>query len=169
MKNIGLFLIVVVLVFTACKSKKQVTKLSKATQKETQRLSKKLNLEVDSDDNLRLYSFVADWLGTRHAMGKCAKTGVDCSCFIKLLYDQVYHKNIPRTAHEMHLESKVLERKALKEGDLVFFNIKAKKASHVGVYLKDGWFAHVSTSKGVMINNLSEKYYSQYFLGGGRL
>jgi cell wall-associated NlpC family hydrolase len=64
--------------------------------------------------------------------------------------------------------SKRIKKAALKEGDVVFFNIKTTQVSHVGVYLKDGWFAHVSTSKGVMINNLSEKYYASYYVGAGK-
>jgi cell wall-associated NlpC family hydrolase len=171
MKKIGLFCVVFLLVFAACKSKKKPGAKQKSTSNEAayQRIGSKVNIPLHKEDNIKLYSFVADWLGTRHVLGKCSKSGVDCSCFVKLLFDEVYQKTIPRTASEMHDVSKRLEKRALSEGDLVFFNIKSHKASHVGVYLKDGWFAHVSTSKGVMINNLSEKYYAQYYLGGGRL
>jgi cell wall-associated NlpC family hydrolase len=69
----------------------------------------------------------------------------------------------------MHKESKEIKSRDLSEGDLVFFKINAKKVSHVGVYLKEGWFAHVSTSKGVMINNLSEAYYQKHYTSSGRV
>lgn len=174
MKQPILFLYFVALVFLAvgCKSKKEAT-ISKrkeiaVKEKEYIDLSKKLNLEVGKKDNVKLYSFVADWLGTPHQLGKCERNGIDCSCFIRLMYQQVYALNIPRSSKEMFDASNKIDTKELKEGDLVFFNIKSTKVSHVAVYLKDGWFAHVSTSKGVMINNLSEKYYAQYYLSGGR-
>jgi lipoprotein Spr len=134
-----------------------------------QNLSKRVNLPITSCDDTTLYLFVADWLGTPHKLGKCTKKGVDCSCFVKMLYQQVYAKQSPRTAHEMFEASEKVSNKELVEGDLVFFKIKSKKVSHVGIYLKEGWFAHVSSSNGVTINNLNEKYYNTYFAGAGRI
>lgn len=169
---IACYFIVLVFLAVGCKSKKGATVSKKKEharkEQEYKELSKKLNLEIDKKDNVKLYSFVADWLGAPHQMGKCAKEGVDCSCFIRLMYQQVYALTIPRSSKEMFEASNKVATKELKEGDLIFFNIKSPKVSHVAVYLKNGWFAHVSTSKGVMINNLSEKYYATYYLGGGR-
>ena len=56
-KYIGLFFLLVVLLGTACKSKKGVTKNNKAkgTNKELRVLSEKLNLELDKSDNIELY------------------------------------------------------------------------------------------------------------------
>jgi lipoprotein Spr len=175
MKNIGLFCLLIGVLLTACKSKKTaIPTHGNGTQGADstlfyKQLGEKVNIQVSPEDNTKLYVFVADWLGTPHKIGKCTKNGVDCSCFVKLLYETVYAKNSPRTAAEMYKTSKKLERKGLEEGDLVFFTIKSTRVSHVGVYLKNGWFAHVSTSKGVMINNLSEKYYQQYYAGAGRI
>lgn len=165
----GIFLLLLLCTFAACKSKKAAVNSNKKTSnKQLQALSAKLNLDVDKNDNLPLYQFVAKWLGTPHKLGACNKSGIDCSCFVVLLYEEVYHKKLPRTSAEMYKQADEIKPKNLTEGDLVFFNIKQKKVSHVGVYLKDGWFAHVSTSKGVMINNLSETYYDKYFLGAGK-
>ena len=61
-----------------------------------------------------------------------------------------------------------LNKEDLKEGDLVFFKIKSKSISHVGVYLGDNRFAHSSTG-GVKISNINEPYYSRYFYKGGRI
>jgi lipoprotein Spr len=177
MKKFGLFYLFLALFVVACKSKKGVMRSENRAEQNAckdmsavyENLSKKVNLPITTCDDTTLYLFVADWLGTPHRIGKCTKDGIDCSCFVKLLYETVYAKKSPRTAHEMYDVSERLERKALSAGDLVFFTISSRKVSHVGVYLKDGWFAHVSTSKGVMINNLSEKYYRQYYSGGGRI
>lgn len=43
-------------------------------------------------------------------------------------------------------------------GDLVFF-WTSEKVRHVGIYLEDGDFFHASTSKGVMISNMKERYW----------
>ncbi|MFH2096248.1 MAG: NlpC/P60 family protein, partial [Bacteroidota bacterium] len=56
----------------------------------------------------------------------------------------------------------------LKMGDLVFFCIKGGKVSHVGIYLKDGFFVHASTRAGVIVSNLGESYYKKYFCRAGR-
>lgn len=170
-KYIGLFFLLIVLLGTACKSKKGVTKNNKAkgTNKELKVLSEKLNLELDKSDNIHLYKFVAKWLGTPHKLGSCTTSSIDCSCFVQLLFEVVYEYKLPRTAAEMHKATKRKDSDNLKEGDLVFFKINANKVSHVGVYLKNGWFAHVSTSRGVMINNLNEAYYKKHYTDAGRV
>ena len=41
--------------------------------------------------------------------------------------------------------------------------------THIGIYLGDNRFAHASSSRGVVISNLNEPYYSRYFYKGGRI
>jgi lipoprotein Spr len=171
MKNIGLFCVLILLILSSCKSKKGVSKTKKSeySKKEYRELSEKLNLEIDKSDNIKLYKFVGSWLGVPHKFGSCSSSAIDCSCFVQLLHQQVYGKRLPRTAEQMFIETKSIGTNNLTEGDLVFFKINSKKVSHVGVYLKEGWFAHVSTSKGVMINSLSEAYYQKYYTSAGRV
>ena len=57
----------------------------------------------------------------------------------------------------------------LREGDLVFFNTSGKGISHVGIYVGDGKFAHASTSKGVVITALSDKYYAKRYVTARRI
>ncbi len=169
-KYIGFFILLVSILLFACKSKKETPSRTerKTTSKELQTLSKKLNISVTKSDNLKLYNYVSDWLGTPHKLGSCTKSAIDCSCFIQGLVEHVYNQKLPRTAAEMHKQSKKVSTGSLKEGDLVFFKINASKISHVGLYLKQGWFAHVSTTKGVMINNLEEEYYQKHLVSCGR-
>ncbi len=159
------------LVFASCKSKRPVAE--RVSGRETAKgqyreLSRKLNVEVTRGDNVKLYSYIADWLGTKHKLGGCDKSGIDCSCFIRMVSEEVYQTKLARTVAEMHKQSRKVYKENLREGDLVFFNIKSSKPSHVGIYLKQGWFAHVSSSRGVMINSLNEEYYAKHFTSGGR-
>ena len=65
-----------------------------------------------------------------------------------------------------------VSRGKLQEGDLVFFRTgsgKKKVPNHVGIYLKNGKFIHTSTSKGVIVSNLSEPYYTRSWITGGRV
>jgi lipoprotein Spr len=64
---------------------------------------------------------------------------------------------------------KPIKKSALKEGDLVFFKIKQKRISHVGVYVGNNKFAHASVQNGVIISDLDEPYYKMYFYKGGRV
>ena len=67
-------------------------------------------------------------------------------------------------------ESNKIARRNLREGDLVFFTSRSsrKKVAHVGIYLKDGYFVHASTSRGVIVSHLDEAYYRRCWLRGGR-
>jgi lipoprotein Spr len=168
-----LFMFIAAATVSSCKSKKATTHnspvASQPARKEYKDLSEKLHLEIDKKDNIKLYQFVSEWLGVPHKDGGCDKRGTDCSCFVRMAYDHAYRIILPRNSAEMFKQSERIRQGELKEGDLVFFKIKSTKVSHVGVYLKDNWFAHVSSSKGVMINSLDEDYYQKYYVGAGKV
>lgn len=133
------------------------------------RYSHKLGVPTSALVNKKLYVFIDQWEGVPYKYGGTSKVGVDCSGFIGLLYREVYNSEVARTTTELAARSKPVSKNALKEGDLVFFDINGKKSSHVGVYLHNGKFIHASTSKGVIISELDNPYYQQAFAKGGRL
>jgi len=55
----------------------------------------------------------------------------------------------------------------LKEGDLLFFRTNGGRISHVGIYLKNDKFAHVSRLKGVKISSLD--YFKKILFSARRL
>ena len=126
-----------------------------------------LDSDVESMTNMRLFSFIDNWWGTRYRYGGDSKTGIDCSAFAGMLMREVFHIQLPRTAREQFSNVNKIDKALLKEGDLVFFNTRGG-ISHVGIFLKHGYFVHASTSRGVTISNLEEPYYKSRFLGGGR-
>jgi len=117
--------------------------------------------------NISLYNFIDEWWGTRYRYGGTNKKGIDCSALTGLLMGTVFAIKLPRTARDQYNECEKITRDDLQEGDLVFFNTRGG-VSHVGVYLYDGYFVHASTNNGVIISNLSENYYDNRFIGGGR-
>ncbi len=127
-----------------------------------------LNVEVESITNYTLFNFIEDWWGTKYRYGGATKKGIDCSAFSGTLLHTVYGFVAARTAREQYELCEKIERENLQEGDLVFFNTK-RGVSHVGVYLRNGFFTHASTGQGVTISSLDETYYSKRFLGGGRV
>ena len=130
----------------------------------------KLGIEVTSSDNKKLYAAIEDWYGTPYKYGGCSKSGVDCSCFVGNVFKTVYGVALKRSAHDIYENNCTpVSKDKLKEGDFVFFTNNNKRVSHVGIYLKDGMFAHSSTSRGVMISKLDNSYWKQHFYKGGRL
>ncbi|MEO6305930.1 MAG: NlpC/P60 family protein [Bacteroidia bacterium] len=117
----------------------------------------------------KLYSFISDWYGAPYKYGGCEKTGVDCSCFTINLFEKVYGKKMPRTAGEIYKECEKTNINKAEEGDLIFFKINSNSITHVGVYLRDNKFVHASTTKGVLVNSLTETYYQKYFYSAGKL
>lgn len=142
----------------------------KADKELTELYSKKLGIPLDGSENEKLISEVSSWIGTPHKMGSCSKSSVDCSCFVKMVYQQVYGVTLERTSEAMLKNNcKSIARSSLREGDLVFFSTKGGKPSHVGIYLKNSYFVHTSTTRGVMISNLNEPYYQKNYLESGRV
>jgi len=128
-------------------------------------------LEAPKSDikNVKLYSFIDEWYGSKYKYGGLSKSGVDCSGFCNVLYSQVYDKQIQRTTSQLSKKINKTSKNNLKEGDLVFFNISKKKNSHVGVYLRNNRFVHASSSKGVIISSLDNPYYKKTYNKGGKL
>lgn len=117
-----------------------------------------------------LYGFIEDWYGTPYRMGGTTKKSIDCSAFTRQLFSDVYGKSLDRTAAmQFMMTRRIFDKEDLKEGDLVFFSIKTKRISHVGVYLGGGKFVHASSSRGVIISELNQDYWARYYSGGGRL
>lgn len=116
-----------------------------------------------------LYQEIYTWLGVRYKYAGLTKRGVDCAGFVKNICNSVYGTNLSGSACDHFKKCVPIERADLEEGDLVFFKIQQSQISHVGLYLGNGKFAHAAVHGGVMINDLSEKYYNKYFYIGGRL
>lgn len=120
--------------------------------------------------NVMLYRFIDEWYGVKYRMGGTSKKGIDCSAFVQTLYQYVFGFNLLRTAGLQFGESQYIKSISdLREGDLVFFRINTSRISHVGVYLKNNFFVHSASSKGVSIANLTNDYWHKYFAGGGRV
>lgn len=186
--GIACFLLMMMLAFASCKSKKRTSsrtphKRSPRTEAPTTTAKKpkpkadplqvkyaeKLSVSQHEIQNMELYRFVDQWVGTPYRYGGMSSSGVDCSGFSNVLYKEIYQTQLKRTARDIYGDSKPVAKTQLQEGDLVFFNISGKKASHMGVYLQNGYFVHASSSKGVVISNLSNSYYQKYFDRGGRI
>ena len=138
---------------------------------ELAKASIRLGIDIDMKDNHALYVESANWLGVPYRGGGTTMRGVDCSGLTSAIYHKVYRKSLERNSEDQRKKDcRKVKKGKLKEGDLVFFHNgrKKKRATHVGIYLKDSKFIHASTSQGVIISRLDEEYWKKHWLSGGR-
>lgn len=134
---------------------------------ENQRLSKVLKEDPGNKEIIEriLREAYDDWKGTPHLMGGCSKRGVDCSCFVRKIYEDVFHydiKTLPRTVKGLSTMKKGrhINKNDLQPGDLVIFEQPPPWYKyHVGIYLGENEFMHASKSKGVMISRMDDPYH----------
>ena len=131
-------------------------------------LSQIMGVALSATSNMKLFNFVYDWIGTPYHFGGDSKKGIDCSAFTKELYSQVFNLDIKRNSRDIFKMVSPVSKDDLKEGDLVFFKIRSRTITHIGIYLGNNRFAHAS-AKGVAISSLDDAYYSRYFYKGGRV
>ena len=110
----------------------------------------------------QLRSHVRQWRGTPHRMGGGSRRGIDCSGFVQRLYQDIFHRQIPRSTALQVKSGRPITKNKLSTGDLVFFKLPYK-GRHVGIYLGQSEFAHASTSKGVTISSLEDDYWHRNY------
>lgn len=116
-----------------------------------------------------LEKYASQWLGAKYVYGAASKTKTDCSGFVMQVFKGYFNLALDHNAGKMYKDPRgsSVSRGSLKEGDLIFFG-SFWKIDHVGIYLKGERFIHASTSKGVMISPMTDKYWSQKYQGARR-
>jgi murein DD-endopeptidase / murein LD-carboxypeptidase len=123
----------------------------------------------DSCAYIPLYEEVKKWLKTRYRYAGNSSSGIDCSGLVKQLCSSSYNVKFEGGSKDIYTLVDSVSKEDLMEGDLVFFKIRGNRISHVGLYLKDGFFVHSSTKLGVIISHLDEPYYKKYYYSSGRI
>lgn len=120
----------------------------------------------DPDERSLFIKVVKSFLGVPYKLGGNTVRGIDCSAFVKKVYE-IFDVNLPRTAREQSLIGKKVDRDSLQEGDLVFFKTRR---DHVGIYVGNNQFVHLSySSRQAKVDNLDSQYFSHRFLRGVRV
>ena len=128
-----------------------------------------LGLQLAQTENKSLLQTVIDWIGTPYSYGASSRRGTDCSGFVTQVYKAVYGITLKHSSRAMFGSAKRVAKAEMKAGDLVFFSHGKGNIYHVGIYLKDGKFAHSATNGGVMVSSLHQPYYSHNFYAAGRV
>lgn len=102
--------------------------------------------------------------------GNTPETGLDCSGFIRYVFDHSADINLPRTSRDISQIGQKVEKDELKPGDLVFFNTLRRQFSHVGIYLGDNRFIHApSKGKHISVAKLDQQYWNKRYNGARRV
>jgi hypothetical protein len=142
-----------------------------------------LPVKVISEDSLQadtiVYSIFNIKAGIARAKSKLGtpygQDNLDCSGFLRFIYEP-FGIILPYSAREIAEKGREVKPIEVKPGDLVFFSgsLKTDKTiNHVGFVTSvkglEIEFIHSSTSKGIVINKVSDSYYRERFLFARRI
>ncbi len=130
------------------------------------------HVELDSKTREKIVKEASGWLGTPYAYGKAEKgEGCDCSGMVLVIYEKITGVKLPRNSAQQKEFCKNLKKNDVEKGDLCFFATgkDPDKVSHVGIMIDEANFIHASSSKGVVISDITQPYYIRTFKGYGRI
>lgn len=153
MKKILFLAVLFSLMMSSCSSSKTVVKTKKKP------ISK-----VD-----RIVENALEFKGVRYRFGGTTKSGMDCSGIVFVAFGNE-NIHLPRVSRDMAKKGKKIAVSKVNKGDLLFFRTSNRRRSinHVGLVVsnKKGQirFVHATSSKGVIVSLLSEKYWKKAFV-----
>ena len=116
-----------------------------------------------------LVRVVKTFLGAPYRLGGSTIKGIDCSAFVKKIYE-IFNIHLPRTVREQLRFGKKIEKDQLAEGDLVFFKTLRGNNGHVGIYIGNNEFVHASyRNREVKVDSLNAPYFNQRFFRAVRV
>lgn len=111
------------------------------------------------------------FLGIKYRFGgETPNTGFDCSGLVSYVAEKSLGLKLPRSSAEIAREGKSIKTSELKKGDLVFFNTRGHRNSHVGIYLGNSQFVHAPRSGSVVrVESMDIAYWKKRYNGARRL
>ena len=115
-----------------------------------------------------LYQQYAQWRGVPYRKGGLSRRGVDCSGLVFLTYRDKFGIALPRTTRLQARSGQRVSQKRLAAGDLLFFRT-GFSGQHVGIYIEERQFLHVSASTGVTLSSINDRYWRRRYMKAVRI
>ena len=137
------------------------------------KLRKKPLVKIKDERTLNVIAAARTYTGTPYRWGGTTRSGMDCSGLLVTAFERC-GLTLPRTSAEQSQSGRLVSLYDVAPGDLVFFAIKGRRISHVGMVTEirgkdDVQFIHASSSLGVIESNLFSDYYRKNFVKARRL
>ena len=136
-----------------------------------------MHLETNADSVLLQNKAVAknillaqydEWKGVKYKSGGLSKDGIDCSGFIYVTFLSKFGIKLPRNSIIQGKVGVSASVSLLQPGDLVFFKT-GFTSRHIGIYIENSEFIHVSESSGVTKSNLNDPYWHKRYWKARRI
>ena len=101
--------------------------------------------------------------------GENPNTGFDCSGLTQFAFGRGAGVALPRTAADQYRAATKIPHAQAQKGDLVFFNTRGRRVSHVGIYLGDGRFVHAPRTGRAITTEALDGYWAKRLIGFGRI
>ena len=129
-----------------------------------------LQLSTPTSASSELAQAALNYLGVRYRFGGTSPSnGFDCSGLIHYIANKHLGMDIPRVAASQARIGTAVSRSELQPGDLVFFNTRGARNSHVGVYLGNNEFVHAPRTGAVVRVEKISSYWDKRWNGARRL
>lgn len=103
-------------------------------------------------------------LGIPYCYGGVTPKCMDCSGFVVTIFNEI-GIILPRSSAQQFTLGKAVDDEDATIGDLIFFKGKSGTINHVGIYVGNNTVVHASSSRGVIIQPLSDTYLSNGYAG----
>jgi probable lipoprotein NlpC len=174
-----LSLLIISFIAISCGTSKNITSKKNTNTKTVTKTENLRNLDSKFDGKVpkSINDILKDaekYIGTPYKFGGNTSSGFDCSGFTVKVFEENDFK-LPRRSSDQAAAGEKIDIKEVKPGDLLFFaTAGGSRVSHVGIVHDIGnggevKFIHASTSKGVIISSLNEKYWNKAYLHAQRV
>lgn len=126
------------------------------------------NVVREASTTNEIVQYATNYIGTPYRYGGTNNKGMDCSGLIYTSFIK-YDQQIPRTTKGLSKFGQKISINKVRKGDLLFFKTSKKwgKINHVGLVVRANRdrieFIHSTTSRGVIISEIDEKYWNNAY------
>jgi cell wall-associated NlpC family hydrolase len=102
------------------------------------------------------------WEGTPYRFGGNSRYGVDCSGFVHIIFRDALGIDVPRSTELLSRSGYRISYRKLVVGDILIFRTSGNNL-HTGIFVGEGQFIHASKSRGVILSNFNNPYWTNTY------